>query len=72
MQGLSVLLQRKRHPPSRGTVSEVPIRWIYYHVADQQGRQAVFAFVVEEKFYDRLGEKDQKLVDSFRFKEAEK
>lgn len=55
-----------------GNVSEVPIHWIYYHVADPQGRQAVFAFVVEDKYFDRLAEKDKKLVDSFRFKEAEK
>ncbi len=56
----------------RGTVSELPIRWIYYHVADPQGRQAVFVFVVEEKLYERLGEKDKKLVESFRFMEPQK
>ena len=56
----------------RGTVSDLPIRWIYYHVADPQGRQAVFAVVVEEKLYDRLAERDKKLVDSFRFTEQQK
>jgi hypothetical protein len=56
----------------RGTVSDLPIRWIYYHVADPQGRQAVFAVVVEEKLYDRLAERDKKLVESFRFTETKK
>jgi hypothetical protein len=56
----------------RGTVSELPMRWIYYHLADPQGRQAVFVFVVEEKLYDRMAGADKKLVDSFRFAEPQK
>jgi hypothetical protein len=56
----------------RGTVSDLPMRWIYYHLADEQGRQAVFVVVVEEKLYDRLAGKDQKLVDAFRFTEPQK
>jgi hypothetical protein len=56
----------------RGTVSDLPIRWVYYHVADPEGRQAVFVIVVEEKLFDRLADKDKNLVDSFRFTEAEK
>jgi hypothetical protein len=54
----------------RGTVSELPMRWIYYHIADQQGRQAVFVFVVEEKNYERLADRDKTLVNSFRFAES--
>jgi hypothetical protein len=56
----------------RGTASDLPMRWVYYHVADPQGRQAVFVVVVEEKLYDRLAGADKKLVDSFRFLEPQK
>jgi hypothetical protein len=48
---------------------DLPMRWIYYHVADPEGRQAVFVFVVEEKHYERLAPKDKKLVLAFRFTE---
>jgi hypothetical protein len=56
----------------RGTVSDLPMRWIYYHVADPQGRQTVIVFLVEEKLFDRLAGADKKLVDSFRFVEPQK
>jgi hypothetical protein len=52
----------------RGSAAkDMPMRWIYYHVADPQGRQAVFAFVVEEKHSEKLAGKDKKLVLAFRF-----
>lgn len=51
----------------RGTASELPMRWVYYHIADSQGRQAVFVVVIEEKLFDRLAEQDKKLIESFRF-----
>jgi hypothetical protein len=56
----------------RGTVSDLPMRWIYYHVADPQGRQTVIVFLVEEKLFERLAGADKKLVDSFRFVEPQK
>jgi hypothetical protein len=56
----------------RGAASDLPMRWIYYHLADPQGRQAVFAIVVEEKLYDRLAQKDKALVQAFRFTETRK
>jgi hypothetical protein len=56
----------------RGTVSDLPMRWIYYHIADSQGRQAVIYFVLEEKLFDRLAGADKKLVESFRFTEPKK
>ncbi|MCC6123674.1 MAG: hypothetical protein IT426_01800 [Pirellulales bacterium] len=56
----------------RGTASELPMRWVYYHVADSQGRQAVFVVVIEEKLFDRLAEHDKKLIESFRFLDASK
>jgi hypothetical protein len=56
----------------RGAASDLPMRWIYYHLADPQGRQAVFAIVVEEKLYDRLAGKDKTLVQAFRFTDTRK
>jgi len=53
----------------RGTASDLPILWNYYHIADQQGRQMSFVFTVEEKHADRFGKAGQKLIDSLRFAE---
>ena len=54
----------------RGTASDLPILWNYYHIADQQGRQMGFVFTFEEKYADRFGKADRELVDSLRFVEA--
>jgi hypothetical protein len=50
-----------------GKVSEVPIQWNYYLVADQQGRQAAFAFTIKKELAERLQEADEKLVHAIRF-----
>ncbi len=54
----------------RGTASDLPIVWNYYHIADRQGRQASCVFTFEEKYAERLGKADLELVDSLRFSEA--
>jgi hypothetical protein len=56
----------------RGTVDDLPMRWIYYHLADPHGRQAVFVVVVEEKNIERLAGRDKALIDAFRFTEIPK
>jgi len=53
----------------RGEEKEVPIQWNYYLVADKQGRQAVFAFTMQEKLADRLNKADEQLVHAIRFVE---
>jgi hypothetical protein len=50
--------------------NEVPIQWIYYHVADEQGRQVVLTFTVEQERLDRFAEADRAIVDSLRFAES--
>ena len=50
--------------------TEVPIRWIYYHVADEQGRQVALTFTVEQERLDRFAEADRAIVDSLRFAES--
>jgi hypothetical protein len=50
-----------------GRVSELAIRWVYYLVADRQGRQIVFAFTLDEGVLVRFAEADRALVESFEF-----
>ncbi|MBN2580325.1 MAG: hypothetical protein JXB10_15150 [Pirellulales bacterium] len=51
------------------TPLELPMRWIFYHLADARGRQAAAVFVLEEKYFGRLDGMDEKLVGSLRFLE---
>jgi hypothetical protein len=49
-----------------GEASEVPIRWIYHLLADAQGRQAVFVFIVEGDLIERFGRADEGLIETVR------
>jgi hypothetical protein len=53
-----------------GKASDIPIRWIYYHVADEQGRQAAFTFTIEKSLLERFAAADKPLVESLRFVET--
>jgi hypothetical protein len=50
-----------------GEVEDLEIHWIYYLVQDKEGRQAVFAFTCEQPMLERLGEADERLIESIRF-----
>jgi hypothetical protein len=52
---------------AEGKVSELPIQWRYYLVADGKGRQAVFAYTLESELARQLGDADQELVSSVQF-----
>lgn len=52
---------------ARGTVSELPIEWHYYLVADKHGRQVSFTFTVEGPLARQLGQMDQQMIASLRF-----
>lgn len=52
---------------AHGEVSNVPIRWHYYLVTEEQGRQVAFAFTVEQSLAEGLSPSDQQMVDSLRF-----
>jgi hypothetical protein len=52
---------------ANGTSSEIPMQWIYYLVADSQGRQVAFTFAVEQKLIERFAGADRALVESMRF-----
>ena len=53
-----------------GTSSDIPMRWIYYLVADSQGRQVAFTFAVEQELIERFADADKPLVGSLRFLET--
>jgi hypothetical protein len=56
----------------KGTESDIPTRWHYYLVFDPQGRQAAFAFRIEESKVEAFGKADEPLIQSFRFVEGKK
>ncbi len=41
---------------------ELPMYWIFYHVSDQEGRQASFTFSVEESLLEKFGDADKRLI----------
>jgi hypothetical protein len=52
---------------ANGKVSDLPIEWHYYLVADQEGNQLAFAFTLEEGLVERFGDTDQLLVRGMEF-----
>ena len=52
--------------------TEVPIRWIYYHVADRQGRQVALTFTIEQERAEQFADADREIVRSLRFAEPGK
>ena len=63
----SKIVSRGRRYQQQGRVSELPIQWNYYVVADEHGRQTALAFTVEGKLVERFNKADEKLIRSFRF-----
>jgi hypothetical protein len=51
----------------QGEAQQIPIRWIYYRLADGRGRQMVFAFTMKQEFLGRFAEADAELVRGLRF-----
>lgn len=50
-----------------GMVSQLPVQWIYYLVASQQGERVTLAFTLESDLVERLGQADKTLVSTVRF-----
>ncbi len=55
-----------------GTASDLAMRWIYYLVAEPQGRQVALTFTVEQKLVERFADADKAMVQSLRFAESKK
>lgn len=47
-----------------GNVQDVPVQWIYYHVADEQGHNAAIVFTMDARYAERFGELDRAMVGS--------
>lgn len=50
-----------------GIASDVPIVWVFYHVSNEQGRQAALSFTLEAKVVERFAEGDRTLMESLTF-----
>lgn len=50
-----------------GKASELPIRWIYYHVADQEGHQAALTFTVEQRLLEQFADADKPMIAALKF-----
>ncbi|MDR2346072.1 MAG: hypothetical protein LBE18_08400 [Planctomycetaceae bacterium] len=49
-----------------GAVEDLPLRWIYNLLTDQNGRQCVVVFVIEAKMLNVFGNSDDILLDTYR------
>jgi hypothetical protein len=49
-----------------GTVDDLPLRWIYNLLTDQDGRQTVVVFVIEAKMLKVFGDSDDMLLNTYR------
>ena len=50
-----------------GIASEVPINWVFYHVSNEQGRQASLSFTLESSVMERFAGGDRTLAESLTF-----
>jgi hypothetical protein len=51
-----------------GEEDDIPIRWVYNHVAQEDGRRLTFVFTVEDEVYDRFTPFGRSLIESVIFK----
>jgi hypothetical protein len=54
---------------AQGVVGELPIEWVYYLVADPQGKRVSLAFTYEQNLGERFGQADRALVNQLRMTE---
>lgn len=50
-----------------GLASELPIQWIYYHLADDAGRQTALVFTMDAKVVEKFAAADESIVSTFEF-----
>jgi hypothetical protein len=60
---------------ARGTVhgnsADLPIEWVYYHMADETGRQAAITFSIEQDQASKFADADRAMTASLRFVESD-
>jgi hypothetical protein len=50
----------------RGTVSQVPVEWIYYLVQDRRGRRVSLAFSMQQSVRERFAQADLRVVNALQ------
>jgi len=51
---------------AQGTVSQLPIEWIYYLIRDEQGRSVSLAFTFEQELAERFAGADRLIVNQLK------
>ena len=51
---------------AEGVEQDIPIRWLYYLLADKRGRQVVFIFAIESRLLPRFAGADEALLAGVR------
>ena len=51
----------------KGTEKELPVQWIYYHVASEDGRRLTFVFTLEQEIANVFQPSDQRMVNGLSF-----
>lgn len=51
----------------KGIEKDVPVKWIYYHVAAEDGRRLTFIFTLEQEIADVFQPSDQRMVNGLSF-----
>jgi hypothetical protein len=57
----------KSPTPAGKPPADIPIRWIYYHISDVQGRQVAITFTIEQQLVERFADADKAIVEALRF-----
>ncbi len=47
---------------AEGIVSQLPMRWVYYHITGKDGQRVALAFTLESELVERFAEADRKLA----------
>ncbi len=50
---------------SRGSIQEIDIIWIHYHISNDDGRRAVVVFMLNAEEYEAFGSEDSQIVSTF-------
>lgn len=54
-----------------GEVEKVPVQWIYYHLADEEGRRAAMIFTLRQEVAEKFGAADVALAENLTFRDGD-
>jgi len=61
---LTSTMHRMLRIVAAGSVEGVPIRWVHYHLSNDQGRRLAMAFTFDEESLDVFSDQDMQIVNS--------